>query len=73
MAPFTQPRAWRADAPGMEHRAVDEYLRRVDALLQECAAPPPPAGAPAAPASRPHQHLYPNGVFDPRAGHPRRR
>lgn len=57
----------------MEHRDLDEYLSRVDALLQECAAPPSPAAAPAGAApTAPHRHhLYPYGVFDPRAGHHR--
>lgn len=60
----------------MEHRAVDEYLSRVDALLQECAAPPPPPPPPApvvsAPGAPHRPHLYPYGVFDPRADHHRR-
>ncbi|MGQ0521322.1 MAG: hypothetical protein ACT4PX_09260 [Actinomycetota bacterium] len=62
----------------MEHRALDEYLSRVDALLQECAAPPPPSAPPAvapvasAPGVLHRPHLYPYGVFDPRADHHRR-
>ncbi|MGH9177835.1 MAG: hypothetical protein ACRD0N_04700 [Acidimicrobiales bacterium] len=55
----------------MEHRAINEYLRRLDSLLGDVLGPTTarliPVRVPAAPTRR-RTPLYPYGVFDRRAG-----